>query len=802
MGNSKDCRINLANKFKDLRNQDQLEELAAMIDERIGIAETRGENVKEALSELFKEKRQQIAASQRSILKTAETYKANKIELEKIPAKPGSIAKFLRSLFDHERVGRSAGGTAHRFYTAADETLKSNISSVFKKHAGLSKRFLSGELDLDVMRILRGEKVDDSVIDHATKDLAAAIKKNYDLLYEYKRDAGFNVSRLADYSGKQVHPADKIRKLGSTLEESKARWVDLMEKNLDIPRSLGEDISPGMIRPRLEKKFDELMQRSWDHGSGVTADMAEVISGGKGKRIEESRSLHFLSAENQKNYYDAIGVKYGEQVLRDFRSDLGNIALGFTFGPNHKNGFEKLLSDAKMKLSKEGQEMTKSQERSIRRMYGELLNENAVNPDNSWNKGSMLVKKVNDMALLSNAILSTFSDFGLQAGIRNAKTGKNFLSSITDSTLKTTIGTAKNFVGVEHRPEFYRRLGAFVDLATAQNYRFSETGEMSAHGLDVAHGWFMKLTGLQDQSLAARNSTMVAFSEDMAKFMDGKWGDIPEPGRMDLEAFGINEESFRLLQSMEPDEFDGIRYLTPDTIKDFDTELFPGKTLEQKRANKTKLFLGYKGYLQEMAELGSPHSGLKERSFINMFPKDSWQGAMWNLMFQYKSFIQAVGTSMEHIVASKSKQAIIGTMASTTVLGYLSIALKDLAKGKEPPDPLEPKTVLSAMLQSGTLGMIGDVLLTDYTKSYRDPITDLAGPTASLGKEFIQMGSKLIYSKNGFKQAEKQFDNLVDRRFTPKVPLIGHFLNKGMMEVYDELLNGKGVSSNPRTTRR
>jgi hypothetical protein len=52
---------------------------------------------------------------------------------------------------------------------------------------------------------------------------------------------------------------------------------------------------------------------------------------------------------------------------------------------------------------------------------------------------------------------------------------------------------------------------------------------------------------------------------------------------------------------------------------------------------------------------------------------------------------------------------LLGLMASTTAMGYVTIALKDLTKGIIPPEP-DAKTFIAAMAQGGGMGIAGDFL--------------------------------------------------------------------------------------------
>ena len=72
-------------------------------------------------------------------------------------------------------------------------------------------------------------------------------------------------------------------------------------------------------------------------------------------------------------------------------------------------------------------------------------------------------------------------------------------------------------------------------------------------------------------------------------------------------------------------------------------------------------------------------------------------------------------------------------IASTTLLGYASLAVKDIAKGREPrwpEDPMKQAALLAAaMKQGGGLGLYGDFLLGEANRVGGGWANTIAGPT-------------------------------------------------------------------------
>jgi hypothetical protein len=68
-------------------------------------------------------------------------------------------------------------------------------------------------------------------------------------------------------------------------------------------------------------------------------------------------------------------------------------------------------------------------------------------------------------------------------------------------------------------------------------------------------------------------------------------------------------------------------------------------------------------------------------------------------------------------------------VAYTTVAGYAAMTLKDLAKGKNPRDPLDWRTGLAAFQNGGGAGIYGDLLFSQVAERRYDAASALFGPT-------------------------------------------------------------------------
>ncbi|WP_225926612.1 hypothetical protein [Pseudomonas sessilinigenes] len=73
-------------------------------------------------------------------------------------------------------------------------------------------------------------------------------------------------------------------------------------------------------------------------------------------------------------------------------------------------------------------------------------------------------------------------------------------------------------------------------------------------------------------------------------------------------------------------------------------------------------------------------------------------------------------------------------MLWTTAFGYLSMASKDVAKGREPRPVDDPKTWLAAMVQGGGLGIFGDYLFGEASRFGNSALELVTGPALGIAR--------------------------------------------------------------------
>jgi hypothetical protein len=128
----------------------------------------------------------------------------------------------------------------------------------------------------------------------------------------------------------------------------------------------------------------------------------------------------------------------------------------------------------------------------------------------------------------------------------------------------------------------------------------------------------------------------------------------------------------------------------------------------------------------------------------------TWGGEAIRMLMQFKTYpftfvSRTLGREWRRDGVDVSGLAHI--IVATGLLGYVSMTLKDLAKGRNPRDPRRDehgqvagyaKLVMAAMVQGGGLGIYGDFLFGEANRTGGGLISSLAGPTAGTAEELFK----------------------------------------------------------------
>jgi hypothetical protein len=150
---------------------------------------------------------------------------------------------------------------------------------------------------------------------------------------------------------------------------------------------------------------------------------------------------------------------------------------------------------------------------------------------------------------------------------------------------------------------------------------------------------------------------------------------------------------------------------------------------------------------------------------LNGSQPGTFTGEMMRFLTQFKSFTgaymqKAVGRQLygrgyegDSVIGALRNgngetAALVKLIGMSTLMGYGSMVLKDLTKGKTPRDITDPdmtvKVFLAAMVQGGGAGIYGDFLFGEASRMGSGTVESLAGPVISTGGRMIDLYHKAL----------------------------------------------------------
>jgi len=686
----------------------------------------------------------QVLAKRNAALNAARALESTDYIKSTWDDRPGDGLKaILVGTQDKRQGARSSIGADQK--VAEDFYLGGLIADISKVEGGLDI-YTSGAMDDDIARALFNLSSDlatDNLPDQAV-GIAKAISKWQEYARLQANDAGAWVGKAKGYITSTFH--DRVR-----LSKSSSDWLRVADETFDLPRMAEEmevDIS----------EMPGILQGIWDGlstGVHLKPEGTQVASRkglqSVGKKLSHERVIHFKDADSWAVYNREFGAgNLHEAVTNGLRRQAKSTALMNTLGPNYEMTFDKVVSDTRERMRREGKDGKAIQKfdndaKSMKRLYLSELDGSLDIPGNDMLATvSASVRAVQSMASLGGATLSSVSDLGVM-GLSAKYNGINALEAIGTGLGRLFSGTPS--------PE---RIGLLADLGVVMD---SLAGKMVANRFSPDDGVAGTLGRLQHKFYtlnlqnrwtdAMREASAELLSANIARNMGSKFDDLGMAGDT-MKLYGIDEGKWDIFRATDAPEVDGSRFAAPAALDDLPDEPFAAylrardqeptpARLRNLRSEVKRQFRAYfsdqNGYMVLMPDAAT--RGLMKQGTA----KGTGLGEAVRFIAQFKSFPVAFS---QRVIGREFKQGgmwgVAQMIAMTTLFGYASTVLKDLAKGKVPRDPTDWKTWVASFQQGGGAGLYGDVLFSQVLdRRFGDAGLQLFGPTASdiLGSQGI-----------------------------------------------------------------
>jgi predicted GNAT family acetyltransferase len=627
--------------------------------------------------------------------------------------------------------------------------------------ANVKEVFISGAFDREIYDALYklGQKnADMSTISPEVMAVANIVNKYQTNARNRRNRFGAWIRDLQGYITRQSHDMYKIR------AASEDEWVNLVKDKLDIPK---------MIRLGLISELDPIgslrgMYNDFASGIHMKGQAAEedIVAFSTGtnlaKRESVSRSLYFKDGIAAYEYNEKFGTgRLSDSVLHGLEQSAQSVALLKLLGTNPESNLVRVMDEYEGSLTGERRTKFHQKRGQILNMLKQVDGSVNVPGDVTAAKIGSFLRTWQTMAKLGGSMISSFSDVaGFAAELRYAQ-DKNLLSGVGIAIKSLLSGRATG-----EQADILVSLGVFHEsLAGAVTQRF-DTPELSGKTAYAMRQYF-RFNGLTWWTETLRDGAALSHSSYLATQKNKAFADLsPDVTRL-LKQYNIDGAKWDLMRLGTMRSADGVQYMTPDAIR-----TIPRETLEAyitsvgrvpNEATVQNLVDDLSQTMRTMfldrAHFAVIEPGARARAFMYRGTQPGTvSGEILRYITQFKSFSVAMTQMVlgrevygrgydslgDYLKNGKGDMLGLATMVGLyTILGYGAMATKDLLKGRNPRDPLDYKTWMAALAQSGGLGIYGDFLFGEVARNSGSLVSTIAGPVAGLGDSVMNLFQRM-----------------------------------------------------------
>lgn len=579
---------------------------------------------------------------------------------------------------------------------------------------------------------------------------------------------GAEIDKLESFTISQSHDRLEMRRQGYTA------WRDSILPLLDQERTFKGADAEEFLQSSYEVLTTGVSRKARDEGKLFDFKGPSNLA----KKISKPRVLHFKDADSAIAYREKFGKQdFFEGFLRGLEYSSRNIALLETFGTNPRAMFERMLDKTQSKYRGDLKKVAKDSDlRAINNFFDEIEGLTLIPESPKMAQVGSTIRALQSMSKLGGALISSFSDIPLKASELQFQ-GRGVLESYG-----ITLGDIGRGLGNAER----KRLGALIGVGMdgmAGNIaaRFTAQDDLAGK-LSKLQRLFFKFNGLQWWTDAQKLGTGLAMSNHLAG-MKGKALDALDADTQRLFGnFGITKDDWDLIRQTAVKELDGREYITPDSIQYLD-----GLTQSQKDILEDKL----RGYIVDRVDYATVTPDARERAILNQGTRRGTViGELARVMTQFKSFpVTVLSKVYGRMLYGKGKAdvpALVQTAIMTTLMGYVAMTGKDIAKGREPRPLDSAATWNAAFLQGGGAGLMGDFIMGEYNRFGNTLSTTLAGPTAGTIDDMARIYSAI---RDGDDAAAKSANFLINNAPFANLFYIRPVLNHMFIYQLQEAMN-------------
>ena len=590
--------------------------------------------------------------------------------------------------------------------------------------------------------------------------LAEVMESYSEMIRQKLNDRGANISKIWGYIVKQSHDPSSIRNAAAILGVTDIKsdpsltlkkdinynknfqaWKNYVMKKLDSDRTFAntDDVDEFM-----QEVYNSLVGNKYLIADGVANAYGTRTSGDVAKGSKFKRVLHFKTADDWFDYNDKFGVgNLKESFFSGLQTAGRNLGIIDSLGTKPKENFEKIRYAVHDRLKKSGKDVQDIKNFNKFDKYMKVIDGSIYTVENfAVARYSAIARTLASMARLGGATISALADVGIY-GSEVKYQGRSFIGGMFEAL--SSLARIKN---TQQKKEIAEMLGFINDNTIYDMSARHQVGDNLNKGWTKAQRTFFKLNLLSWWTNSLKEGAMLGLANYFARNKNLEFGKLNNQLQELFTMYDINPTKWDIIRKTAMEKADdGKEFINIgllDQMSDADIKKVTGldkMTDRQIRIEKEKFKASVSGILLDRSLYAVIEPDARVKGFMT---QGALAGTMWgeSIRFfgQFKAFpisiVQKVlGREMDYF--KSRKQGDIGRgikgmgalMVTSAMLGYMSMTIKDLLKGRSPREIMSEdgdvnfKTLMAALLQGGGLGIYGDVLF----KEVRDKMAIIGG---------------------------------------------------------------------------
>ncbi|WP_420170385.1 hypothetical protein ACN99C_17690 [Pseudomonas alloputida] len=636
--------------------------------------------------------------------------------------------------------------------------------------ADLTAVLARGDSDQDIADALWriGKGQDTTGLNPQVVEIAQIIQKYQEGARIDANRAGASIGKLPGYIARQSHDSEKMGAAGFD------RWAEEILPRLD-PATFREGGDPMVF---LKGVYDGLV--SGDHLKSPTGQQPNGFRGpaNLAKKLSQERVLHFKDGVAWHEYNQLFGTgNLREAVLRGLDLSGQNTALMRRLGTNPEANLNMAMDVIKEDVRAGGDPAALANFNTARRgvidnRFKEVSGQTRIPGNATQARVAANVRAWQSLSKLGGALLSSFTDLPVAASEMRYQ-GQSFLGSLAEMGA----GLMKGRGSAEQR-QILSAYGVYADSMRGEIMRRFSADDSVGGKMSRGMSQFFRLNGLSWWTDANKASAGLMMAHNLAQNSSRAWGSLNPDFKRALSLYDLDAGKWDLLREMDTRMADGRDYMTPDGIAGISDERI-GQYLAERnrpvsagaiRETRQDLERSLRAYVNDRVAYAVLEPDARTRSIMNQGTQPGTvPGDLLRFVTQFKSFPAAfmqktlgrelygrgytptaLGNSFrggrDLVQALRNgngeRLALAQLILWTTAFGYLSMASKDVTKGREPRPADDPKTWLAAMVQGGGLGIFGDYLFGEANRFGNSALESAAGPALGTVADVINLWAR------------------------------------------------------------